>query len=73
MNPEDDLGGAGVGSRGYPKERAEGLPYGVVWRRPCKHEDQKTTQKRRGEGKGEGDGMGEGSTDTKNLRRMSYL
>ena len=27
----------------------------------------------RGEGKGEGDGMGKGSTDTKDLRRKSYL
>ena len=60
--------------------KAEGLPKGG---RPRKRGDQKTTQRRReegeggmreeGRGKGKGDRMGKGSTDTKYLRRRSYL
>ena len=64
--------GEGVGLRVY-RIRVE----------PRKGDDQKTTQRRREEGgrrnagrgeeEGKGDGMGKGSTDTRNLRRRSYL
>ena len=77
--PEDDLEGAGVGSRGCMKGRAEGLPKEggrvseKIRRQPKGGGRKGKGDAGRGEGKGKGDGMGKGSTDTENLRRRSYL
>ena len=79
VNPEDDLRGVGVGSRGCPRGRAEGLPNEgkprkeEIRRQPKGGGRKGKGELGRGEGKGEGDGMGKGSTDTKDLRRKSYL